>query len=179
MERISLDFLKLPHQLEDLVVQFAYWPVRKVVALNTLGFATLMTTKALPVPSRWKRCLLSSGEFNWKEFLKTSCEPYEASTLISLSAVRYTVRLLNWHHVRALHTTASCWALYLQKKLVLARLKSWTPKTLTLVFLIQRLLCALDFPRSLNKSDCLELESVVIHNTNPLCMYCRPPKHYI
>ena len=179
MEPFTLDFLKLPHALEDICVQFAYWPIKNAAALHTIACATYMTSKALPVPTRWKKCLLQHGDFDWRTFLNTERQPYNAETLISLPAVRFTVRLLNWHHVRSLHTTAACWALYLQKKLVMARLKSWTPKTLTLVFLIQRLLCALDFPRSLNRTDIFEMDAVMIHNTNPLCMYVRPPSFYL
>ena len=178
MEQFDLGFIGLPNELDDLIIQFCYFPKTRVAQINSLATVCFVTSKALPVPERWKLCLTDSGNFNWPAFLRTEMQPYTGETLINLSEVRNTVKLLNWHHIKNLHTPAASWALFLQKKIVMSRLRSWAPCTYTLVFLIQRLLCSLDFPRCLNRVDPFQIDCCCVKNTNLLCMSMRPPQYY-
>ena len=169
----------LPKTLENLIVEFCYFPVRSTDGINSLATVCWLHSRNLPTPRSWKHLLGFNDSFHWKNFLSTSMYPSRASTLISLPEVRNTVKMLNWHVVKNTHTTAAKFAIFQTKKNILKQLQTWEVRTTAFVFLIQRLLCSLDFPKCLNKSDSLKFDGCFVSNPNPLCMYIRPPSDYI
>ena len=169
----------LPEVLENLIVEFCYYPIRSVGAINSFAIICWLHSRNLPTPRSWKHLLHRNDQFHWKRFLSTSMCPGCASTLISLAEVRHTVRTLNWHVVKNTHTTAAKFTIFQTKKSILKQLQNWEVRTTAFIFLIQRLLCSLDFPRCLNKTDTLNFDGCIISNPNPLCMYLKPPGNYL
>ena len=171
----------LPIELTDIIFSFAY-PLRNLKSLNRCAYFSWLTSKTVAIPKTWKKLLMYEDGFrifNWTEFLKTNFNPYSAQTIIKLSAVRETVRNLNWHYVVQMRVTASSWCLARTKKQILQDFSFWTPFTERNIFLLQRLLCSVDCSACLNKHarERLAYSSVLICNPYPLCKFLNYPRH--
>lgn len=169
----------LPNELENLIVEFSYFPICTLNGINSLATLCWVHSRNLPTPRSWKKLLSHENSFKWKVFLKTCMIPYSPHTLISLREVRNTIRMLNWHIIKSTHTIATRYFMLHTKKNILHKLAYWGIHSSTLIFLIQRLLCSLDFPHCLNKSDIMNYNSCLISNQNPLCMYLHPPSDFL
>ena len=181
MKRFTVNFNGIPRECEDLIVQFAY-NCTSIDMLNDMAMCSFMNSNQLPVPLSWKRLLVINGpdrEFSWKEFLKQGQNPYILQTLISLRSVRGTVERLNWLFLKTYRCLSVSYLIdnYTKKKL-LQMLTRWTTSTVTILFLIQRLLCSIEIPRALNSQakKYFNYQQFLILNPNPLSMYIHAPK---
>jgi hypothetical protein len=178
MEHLSLGYF-LPNEIENLIIEFCYYPCKKVTTLNSQATVAFINSRNMPTPNTWKNLLTNRNQFDWNNFLKTNRRPYDCKSLINLKEVQHTVRMLNWHTIKSKRTTCSKFAQFKTKRSILHLLSRWSPAAYTLVFLIQRLLCSLDFPGCLNRYDTLDFESCLIANPNPLCMYVEAPIEFL
>jgi hypothetical protein len=177
MEKITLDFLELPSEIENLIIKFCYGSrMKDVCLLNDLACVSFINSQNLPVPSKWK-FHLNKNKFNWITFLRSPMNPYGICTLISLDAVRETVVRLNWNVLKSNTTVLSRTLRNLRKYEVLDQLHYWTPFAVALVYQIQRLLCVWD-PLMIRKG-CYGSEYFIFNNGNPLSVYLQPPKVFL
>ena len=180
IQPILLNCCGLPSVIEDIIIEYAY-AVSSLKFLNQSAFFAALNSRDCPVPETWKKLVhyeKNEWRFCWHEFLQTNFNPYCPQTLINLSAVRETIRNLNWFYVKTLRTNASNWCLYQTKAAVLYDFNFWTPRAVKNMFLLQRLLTSVDSSNFLNKKarDSMQFSTVMILPTDPLCMYLNFPR---
>ena len=73
MKQLSMNYGRLPRDLQNIVIQFAY-NMKTINLLNDLALICFINSKNLPTPRSWKRLLnddhtrIDEFKFNWKQF---------------------------------------------------------------------------------------------------------------
>lgn len=177
MNYITLFETGLPEVLMNLIIEFAYLPIKDISLLNTLANNAWLITRDSPIPVSWKKLKLRNAHrFDWNNFLKTEMNPWCIHTIIDLRSVRRTIEALNWSALKHQDNAACLWTRRNTKKSVLNELKTWSPKTSTYIFYIQRILCCIDIPKCLNRPCKCNIPDVIVANTQLLSFFINPPR---
>jgi len=178
MERFTVNSC-FSRDVENIICQFTF-DLRSFEELNTIATIAWVNSRNLPVPTSWKKLLDYHGQFKWKTFLSGKhFRPYDGETYIDLAEVKESVKILNWNYVKNQHIVATKFTRFLTKKAIMSALNHWSPFAHSLVFILQRLLCSIEFPKCLNKFDRFQFDKCLIRNPNLLSMYIGPPTHYM